>query len=120
MKRGLRGTLTAAALLVVAAAVLAQSDVIVLNYGARMFQPVRFPHARHAGEMNLGCTICHHAAADRNAVQACSGCHQLESQGETIPIKDAFHKSCRKCHQRQRSEGRNPPTSCTGCHQRSS
>lgn len=98
----------------IALVALAQSEIIVLDYGSKMFKPAQFPHKHHAEELKLGCSICHHKGENTK----CGICHTANGEEDVPKAKVAFHKQCKACHQKMRSEGKNSPIACTGCHEK--
>ena len=68
---------------------------------------VTFEHFSHQDAVE-DCTTCHHAGVEAGK---CSSCHGVNEDAPSA--KDAFHKSCKGCHQ---EVGGNAPTKCKGCH----
>ncbi len=80
----------------------------VVKLPAKMMGDVTFPHAMHQ-KIVKDCKTCHHMGV---AAGNCSKCHGVK---EGVPsAKDAFHKTCKGCHQKE-NKG---PTNCKGCHKK--
>lgn len=86
-------------LLVLAGAALVQ--VVVTFFPswvglASVAQPIAFNHKKHAGELSLPCTTCHHRAetdvvAGRPPTALCMGCHMAaESKSEEVKKLKAY------------------------------
>lgn len=74
-------------------------------------------HDEHAARLGGDCAACHHAVAGEAAAERrCSNCH--DRADAAIDLKEASHRSCRACHQRE--VGRDPasraPVDCLACH----
>jgi len=78
---------------------------------ANIYQPVKFPHRKHAllvGE----CTTCHHTGTP----SACIECHQkpFDPKNLNMPgIKGAYHRNCLLCHRQAKG-----PMGCRECHEK--
>jgi hypothetical protein len=74
---------------------------------------VMFPHPHHA--QMFACAKCHHplGSPGPNKDKDCSTCHIAGGKGQSpVSNKDAFHQTCRACHE---ATGRGP-TACQECH----
>lgn len=95
---------------------------------------VQYPHKKHAEEMKIACTECHHLMKDGknvwkqgDPVKKCETCHteptiegekNLSPDQQKINLKLAYHENCQGCH---KAEKKNKPDTkapivCTGCH----
>jgi len=77
---------------------------------------VTFPHEQH--QKDIKCETCHHAK-DPDKV-ACRACHTDQADGKRLTAKDAFHKTCRGCHDQKVKADPNSkaPTKCKDCHKK--
>lgn len=107
-------------LLIVAAFVAGTAFVALADNGPAEIKleakmgAVTFPHAKHQG-IEADCTVCHHTAADNNAVmENCHSCHGAKA--DAPKAKKAFHKLCKDCHKSYKKKGAPAPTKCKGCH----
>ena len=104
-------------------------DEIVINgtaYKKDIKGPVDFNHGKHAKEMKIPCTECHHEYKDgKNVwvegqpVKKCVECHNPDkSEGNVKKLMLAYHKNCQGCHKKEKGkEGVNPPSNkCENCH----
>ncbi len=66
---------------------------------------VTFGHTVHQQRVD-SCTTCHH----QGEPVPCGNCHGVKTEAPLA--KDAFHRQCRSCHQKQAG-----PTDCKECHQ---
>lgn len=73
---------------------------------------VQFNHKAH-GDRIKNCQVCHHKD-EKGKEQACSTCHKAKAEGKTVELKEAFHKRCRGCHQKEKTG----PTKCNECHKK--
>lgn len=73
------------------------------------FGAVTFSHAIHSDPAVSACSSCHHL--EESPVQKCENCHTAASK---VNRKDAYHKSCIKCH-KEKSRG---PAGCMECHKK--
>ena len=120
------------ALLLIASDVIAATDIpdqIVINskgYKKDIKGPVIFKHAKHARDLKIACTTCHHEYKDgKNVwvegqkVKKCEECHNpLKSEGNVKKLMIAFHNECQNCHKKERAEGKKAPDKkCENCHQ---
>jgi len=68
-------------------------------------------HATHVHEYDLYCLDCHHNLED-DEIYSCSECHGSEGD-EYMPSRtDAFHATCKGCHEDYGSG----PVDCNSCH----
>ena len=78
--------------------------------------PVVFPHEAHAKDND--CTVCHHTAKGKDAIQSCFECHGKDPKANDPTVSSAkvnpFHIKCRGCHKEQ-AKG---PTKCGDCHKK--
>lgn len=92
-------------------------DVITIDKAQAKKPPVVFPHKVHS-ETN-DCTVCHHTAKGKDAVQSCFECHGKDPNAPDPSAMSAkenpFHIKCRGCHKEQ-GKG---PTKCADCHKES-
>ena len=90
-------------------------DVVELNpsYGK-----VTFTHKKHAETLKIDCLECHHTwKKGETSGKACADCHKAKAEGKTLSAKDAFHKTCKGCHDEAKKANKPAgPTGCTQCH----
>ena len=85
---------------------------------------VTFTHKKHNVEYKIDCydSKCHHTwDKDKNQKSGdlCRDCHKEKAEGNTPSKKDAFHKSCKGCHEDRKKEGKpTGPTACKECHKK--
>ncbi len=85
---------------------------------------VTFTHKKHNVEYKIDCydSKCHHTwDKDKNQKSGdlCRDCHKKKAEGNTPSKKDAFHKSCKGCHEDRKKEGKpTGPTACKECHKK--
>lgn len=79
---------------------------------------VTFSHEGHAKDIK--CEKCHHTMGKGEEDLACRACHKAEAQGKVLSAKDAFHKSCKGCHEdRVKADASSKaPTKCKDCHKK--
>jgi hypothetical protein len=100
------------------------ADVLKIYTPGGKKKPVTFPHKAHTENAVIGdkCEVCHHMAEELSRITGCriAGCH--DGKTEEVPgIKDAFHKTCRKCHKKvldeqPENEKLKKLKKCNGCH----
>jgi len=73
--------------------------------------PVEFDHKAHQGKVKE-CKTCHHKG-EAGKEEKCSKCHKNKAEGKTVDLKEAFHKTCRDCHKKEKAT-----TKCDGCHKK--
>jgi hypothetical protein len=78
-------------------------EELVLKAPKATMAAVKFSHAWHAQEGQVGCDTCHHAGSE---MKSCGSCHKGAA------FKTAFHKLCLGCHK----EKKKGPTACAKCH----
>jgi hypothetical protein len=128
MRKGTIAVLVALAFvfsLAVAFAAEKPPEVVVLKGPTK--GAVKFTHKKHAEEMKIACTECHHVIKDGknvwkegDPVQKCETCHKLEAKPGEKPmsLKEAFHQNCWKgCHVEEKKAGKKAPTMCNQCHE---
>jgi len=80
---------------------------------------------KHQKDYKITCTECHHLYKDgKNTwkegvtkVQKCSECHKAADQGKILSLQNAYHKHCKDCHTKMKTEGKKTgPTLCAQCH----
>jgi len=90
-------------------------DVVEFNpsYGK-----VTFTHKKHADALKNDCLKCHHTwKKGDTSGQGCKDCHKAKAEGKASSSKDAFHKSCKGCHDEAKKANKpTGPTACTKCH----
>ena len=93
----------------------AAKDVIVFDAS---FGKVTFPHKKHSETLKIDCLKCHHTwKAGETSGKKCTDCHKAAAEGKTPSLKDAFHNTCRRCHDELKKAGKPAgPTMCTQCH----
>jgi len=82
--------------------------------GAKSVVP--FDHKHHV-DAKVPCATCHHKQKDGKTVP-CLECHKKDADGATPSFKDAFHKTCKGCHEKTVKEKADSkaPTKCGDCH----
>lgn len=98
-----------------------EGTVLIQNeYSKRLKNPVTLAHKKHAEELKISCTECHHAwkKEERKEPQKCAECHKEKQEGKAIGVKLAYHKQCMNCHKERQKEGKaaGPTTKCNDCH----
>jgi len=93
----------------------AAKDVIVFDAS---FGKVTFPHKKHSETLKIDCLKCHHTwKKGETSGKNCLECHQASAEGKTVSKKDAFHKTCKGCHDEAKKANKPAgPTGCTQCH----
>ncbi|MEW6443139.1 MAG: cytochrome c3 family protein [bacterium] len=96
---------------------------------AKKNENTKFSHKKHATELQIACTDCHHEYQNGNnvwkegdPVQKCEACHTVIKTGKALKeappeekklsLYNAFHDNCTKCH-KEEAKG---PTKCQECH----
>ena len=111
------------------ATVTPNTDKIIIRYfdavkNKKGYGEVEFNHKRHYVDYKLTCLTCHHEwkIDDSPNPHKCKSCHPLSitEPYKTVSLRNAFHRSCIKCHDFIRKESKSDaPTSCDGsCHTR--
>lgn len=85
---------------------------------------VTFTHRKHNVNYKIDCydSKCHHTwdkDKQQKSGDLCRDCHKKQAEGNTPSKKDAFHKSCKSCHEDRKKEGKpTGPTACKECHKK--
>ena len=119
-------------LLLITSGIIVAADIpteIVIdgkNYKKDIKGPVNFKHAKHAGEIGITCTECHHEYKDgKNTwvegqeVKNCAECHDplVKKEPNIKKLMKAYHDKCRECHKEKIKEGlKAPDNKCESCH----
>ncbi len=79
---------------------------------------VTFNHKKHSETLKIDCLKCHHTwKAGETSGKKCLDCHKASAEGKTSSAKDAFHKTCKGCHDELKKANKPAgPTMCTQCH----
>ncbi|NQT63268.1 MAG: hypothetical protein HQ556_09960 [Candidatus Marinimicrobia bacterium] len=90
-------------------------ESISIRNDNKIFEPVTFPHRKHAhmSRMGDGCNTCHHYADDE-IYDPCADCHTNDPKdlASGLPsLNAAFHRKCLSCHR-----GWNASNVCGTCH----
>ncbi len=74
--------------------------------------PVAYDHKAHTAKVK-DCKTCHHKD-EAGKEQKCSTakCHGAKAEGKKLDLKEAFHKQCKGCHQKEKKG----PVKCDACH----
>jgi hypothetical protein len=72
---------------------------------------VLFTHLTHADSYGLDCLDCHHNL-DYDETYNCSDCHEKTGDEDLLARADAFHASCKGCHEDYGAG----PKECNSCH----
>ncbi len=90
-------------------------DVVEYNpaYGK-----VTFTHKKHAETLKIDCLKCHHTwKKGETSGKLCKDCHKAKAEGKAMSAKDAYHKSCKGCHDDLKKANKpTGPAGCTQCH----
>jgi DnaJ-class molecular chaperone len=94
---------------------LAAKDEIVFD--ASMGK-VTFAHKKHSETLKIDCLKCHHTwKQGETSGKQCRDCHKSGVEGKTLSVKDAFHNTCKACHDEVKKANKPAgPTMCTQCH----
>ena len=79
---------------------------------------VTLKHEEHAVARKIDCKTCHHKGTEGDV--KCGSCHKAEAKDKTVALKDAFHNTCKKCHEEKVKAGAKAPTKCNECHVKAS
>jgi len=92
----------------------AAPEKIVIKELQKTKPPVVFAHKAH-GDKVASCQACHHKD-EAGKEQRCSAasCHGAKPQGKKPELKEAFHKQCKGCHQKEKKG----PVKCDECHKK--
>jgi len=93
------------------------ADSITISTIQKMQPPVVFPHKNHQDMLSGKCVECHHTTKEGEQTVSCASCHNKE--GAKVVLKDAYHKKCKDCHQKEATAGKKAPTKCNECHKKS-
>lgn len=79
---------------------------------------VTFTHKKHIDNYKVDCLKCHHTwKKGETTGKLCKDCHKATAEGKTSSAKDAYHKSCKGCHDDLKKGGKpTGPAGCTQCH----
>jgi hypothetical protein len=79
---------------------------------------VTFNHKKHNETLKIDCLKCHHTwKQGETSGKKCMECHKTGAEGKTLSKKDAFHKTCKGCHDESKKANKPAgPTMCTQCH----
>ena len=79
---------------------------------------VTFPHKKHSETLKIDCLKCHHTwKQGETSGKVCRECHKGSVEGKTLSVKDAFHNTCKACHDEAKKANKPAgPTGCTQCH----
>jgi uncharacterized paraquat-inducible protein A len=93
----------------------AAKDTVVLDAS---FGKVTLDHKKHSETLKIDCLKCHHTwKAGETSGKICTDCHKATAEGKTPSLKDAFHQTCKGCHDELKKAGKPAgPTGCTQCH----
>lgn len=90
----------------------APAGKVVIKEIQKTKPPVTFDHKAHADRVKGDCKACHHKD-EAGKEQKCSACHGAKADGKKVELKEAFHKTCKDCHKKEKG-----PTKCDACHQK--
>lgn len=75
-----------------------------------------FTHKKHIDNYKVDCLKCHHTwKKGETTGKLCKECHKAKTEGKVLSAKEAFHKSCKGCHDDLKKA--NKPTGPAGCNQ---
>ena len=79
---------------------------------------VTFNHKKHNETLKIDCLKCHHTwKQGETSGKKCMDCHRASVEGKALSVKDAFHKTCKGCHDEAKKANKPAgPTGCTQCH----
>ncbi len=79
---------------------------------------VTFNHKKHNETLKIDCLKCHHTwKKGETSGKKCLECHKAGTEGKGVSAKDAFHKTCKGCHDESKKANKPAgPTGCTQCH----
>jgi hypothetical protein len=79
---------------------------------------VTFAHKKHTETLKIDCLKCHHTwKQGETSGKKCMDCHKASAEGKALSVKDAFHKTCKGCHDEAKKANKPAgPTGCTQCH----
>lgn len=90
----------------------------------KLFPEVEFTHKKHYVDYELTCLTCHHnwKTDERDNPGKCIECHKRyidDTNRKAVMFRNAFHRSCQKCHRHLRDNEQTTktgPVKCRGCH----
>lgn len=101
-----------------------QEETMEINspdFGTHTRPLVMFPHMLH--EDQIDCGQCHHdydASGENIGGDGgrCAECHTQKAGSNPIPLMDAFHLQCKRCHaiEINTSDNKDIPQMCGQCH----
>ena len=103
--------------------VFAQDEIIEINnqeLGIHTRPLVQFPHMTH--EEIIECSECHHEYDDKGENiggdgGSCTECHTKTAGTNPVPLMEAYHLQCKKCHAKAAAdEKKSLPQMCGQCH----
>jgi len=79
---------------------------------------VTFVHKKHSETLKIDCLKCHHTwKQGETSGKKCMDCHKASAEGKAPSVKDAFHNTCKGCHDEAKKANKPAgPTGCTQCH----
>lgn len=79
---------------------------------------VTFTHKKHVDNYKIDCLKCHHTwKKGETTGKLCKDCHKAKTEGKDLSAKDAYHKSCKGCHDDLKKANKpTGPAGCTQCH----
>ena len=79
---------------------------------------VTFNHKKHSETLKIDCLKCHHTwKQGETSGKKCMDCHKASVEGKALSVKDAFHNTCKGCHDEAKKANKPAgPTMCTQCH----
>lgn len=79
---------------------------------------VTFTHKKHVENYKIDCLKCHHTwKKGETSGKLCKECHKAKTEGKSLSAKDAYHKSCKGCHDDLKKANKpTGPAGCTQCH----
>lgn len=101
----------------------AQDTLVELNseiLGSHERPVVQFTHEQHANIID--CVRCHHdfdqyGNNTGSEGQLCSDCHTRKPGENPVPLQEAFHTQCKRCHEQTLAKGpASGPVMCGECH----
>lgn len=82
------------------------------------FGKVTFTHKKHVENYKIDCLKCHHTwKKGETTGKLCKDCHKAKTEGKDLSAKDAYHNSCKGCHDDLKKVNKpTGPAGCTQCH----
>lgn len=84
-------------------------ETLVLEKLSKLYPPLTFTHEKHMEIAEGDCKRCHHFSGDKTP--PCSACHTKEAGKVAVPLREAYHGLCIKCHKEMGG-----PATCKQCH----